>query len=79
MGGADEILSEIVLTAARLSLEAPEALSKALCRRKERRGGVRSELELMASGAAKRNCASQGQTCPVEQPHEQPPRVGASS
>ena len=32
-----------------------------------------------ASGAAKRNCASQGQTCPAEQCHEQPPRVGASS
>ena len=32
-----------------------------------------------ASGAAKRNCASQGQTCPAEQCHELPPRVGASS
>ena len=31
-----------------------------------------------ASGAAKRNCASQGQTCPAEQCHEQPPRVGTS-
>ena len=29
-----------------LFLKAPEALSGAQCRRKERRGGVRSELEL---------------------------------
>ena len=28
-------------------LKAPEALSEAQCRRKERRGGVRSELELL--------------------------------
>ena len=32
-----------------------------------------------ASGAAKRNCASQGQTCPAEQSRELPPRVGTSS
>ena len=31
-----------------------------------------------ASGAAKRNCASQGQTCPAEQCRELPPRVGTS-
>ena len=58
MGRAHEVMSKVVLAAALHPLKAPDALSKALCRRKERRGGVRSELKLMASGAAERNCVA---------------------